>query len=275
MDTRFLNKKNLTVLVAVFALPVVVIILMAFIYSDGNSYSISFSGFQDLFTSLRLGELLKISERALIVCLLATIIAFIISYLVVTSTSSLFQSLFFILITIPFLVNEAVRVFSWQYVLSENGILNKFLSFITRQQIDIFNGSNPWNIYLVMIITCLPFGIFICSASLKTIPKIYWSTANDLNLNSFNRIFRIIIPLSKFALLASSIVIFFIAFSLSSEVNFLGGDTKISTRNLVLSLMSASKFQTIFSLGFFILIFLFVAFSSYKLFNQSKARVAL
>lgn len=275
MNYSFLNKGFFWGIISLLIIPIVIVIALSFYYNDGVNFAFSLDGFKELFTSLRLGELSDITKRALIVCLISTGIAFIISYLLVTYTSYLFQSFFFIAITLPFLINESVRVFSWQYVLSENGVLNTLLSFITRHHVSFFNGSNSWNIYLVMIITCIPFGVFICSASLKTIPKIYWSAANDLNLQSFSRMIKIAIPLSKFALTASLIVIFFMAFSLSSEVNYLGGDTKLSTRNLVLSLMSASKFQAIFSLGFFIMFILFVAAFCVKYFNRNKLKVAI
>jgi ABC-type spermidine/putrescine transport system permease subunit I len=274
MNNSFLNKKIFYIIIGLLSIPIIMVIALAFFYNDGISSAFSLSGFRELFTHLRIGEVLKITERALIVCFISTAIAFTFSYLLITYTPDLFQFLFYVAITLPFLVNESVRIFSWQYFLAENGVLNNFLSLIVRHHVVIFNGSNSFNIYLLMIITSIPFGIFICSASLKTIPKIYWSVADDLNLTQFNRVVKVAIPLSKFALIASLIVIFFIAFSLSSEVDYLGGDTKISTRNLVLSLMSASKFQTIFSLGFFILFSLFTVALFIKYFNRGKVKTA-
>lgn len=267
MKHKFLNRKVLAILCLVILVPVFITIWLAFFSNDAipNQSSFTLSGFRDLLTPLRLNELLKIAGRALVVCLFSTLLSFYISYLLMLYTSKWFQSLFFILITLPFLANESVRVFSWQYVLSENGLFNKILSSIAGHEVTIFNGSNNANVYVIMIITCIPFGIFINSASLGTIPSIYWKTSNDLNLNSFNRLLKVALPLSKFALLASVFIIFFIAFSLSAEVNFLGGDSKLSTRNLVLSLMSASKFQSIFVLGLFITFILFVIAAGYKL----------
>ena len=272
MNHSFINRRLFGTLICLLIIPIVLVIMLAFYYNDGVNYSFSFNGFKEIFTSLRLGELIDITKRALIVSIISTGIAFIISYLLVTYTSFIFQSFFLIAITLPFLINESVRVFSWQYVLSENGVLNNFLSFITRHNVSIFNASNNWNIYLIMIITCIPCGIFICSESLKTIPKIYWSAANDLSLRPFSRMVKIAMPLSKFAIIASLIVIFFISFSLSSEVNYLGGATKLSTRNFTLSLMSASKFQAIFSLGFFILFILFTAALLFNALNNNKQK---
>lgn len=259
-------------LIAIIAIPIVAIAILSFLSTNEiNQTSFSLEGFKEIFSSLRLSELLNISARALVVCTMATAISFFIAYLLVQNTSKYFQSFFFILITLPFLANESVRVFSWQYLLSENGLLNKILSGITGSPVSFFNGTNVVNVYLVMIITCIPFGVFINAASLRTIPNIYWKASDDLNLNSFNRFCKIALPLSKFALIASMLVTFFISFSLSSEINYLGGDTKISLRNLVLSLMSASKFQSIFSLGFVITILLLLFILLFKVFDRNKA----
>lgn len=268
----FLNKRILVLIIISIAVPLVIIAWLAFFLNDdvSNQSSFSLSGFSELLSPLRLNELRKIASRALIVCLSSTVISFFVSYLLMIYTTKYFQSIFFVLITLPFLANESVRVFSWQYVLSENGLFNSILTSITGHSVTIFNGSNAINIYMVMIITCIPFGIFINSASLGIIPSIYWKVSNDMNLNLYSRLFKVAIPLSKFALIASVIVIFFLSFSLSSEVNFLGGDSKISIRNLVMSLMSASKFQSIFVLGFFITLTLVITALCYKLLIKMK-----
>lgn len=270
MQQSFLNNKFLVFLLAVIAIPIVVIAFLSFVSNDGINQSFSLDGFREIISPLRLNELLKISSRALVVCIIATAISFLAAYLLVSNTSKYFQSFFFILITLPFLANESVRVFSWQYLLSENGLLNNILSAIAGKQITLFNGTNIANVYLVMIFSCIPFGVFINSASLRTIPSIYWKAADDLNLNSFNKFWKIAFPLSKFAIVASLLVTFFISFSLSSEVNFLGGDSKISLRNLILSLMSANKFQSIFSLGFLITILLISFIYLFKVIDRKK-----
>ncbi|MCB0537321.1 MAG: ABC transporter permease subunit [Bacteroidetes bacterium] len=270
MNQSFLNNKLFVLLTAIIAVPIVVIAVLSFVSTNGTNQAFSLDGFREIFSPLRLSELLKIAVRALIVCTIATAISFFVAYLLVHNTSKYFQLFFFILITLPFLANESVRVFSWQYLLSENGLFNQILSSISGRQVSFFNGTNIANVYLVMIITCIPFGLFINAASLRTIPNIYWKAADDLNLNSFNKFWKIALPLSKFAIIASLLVTFFISFSLSSEVNFLGGDSKISLRNLILSLMSASKFQSIFSLGFLITILLMAFMFLLKEFNGKK-----
>jgi len=257
------------------SVPLLIIGWLAFFLNDAEPGKPSFSlaGFNELLSPLRLTEIMKIAGRALTVCFFATTVSFFISYLLMLKTSKAFQFAFFVLITLPFLANESVRVFSWQYVLSENGLFNQILSSISGRHVTLFDGSNNMNVYIVMIITCIPFGVFINSASLGTIPPIYWKASNDLNLSSISAFFKVALPLSKVALVTSVIVIFFISFSLSAEANFLGGDSKISIRNLVLSLMSASKFQAIFFLGFIIMSALTFFALIYKLATRNRISI--
>jgi spermidine/putrescine transport system permease protein/putrescine transport system permease protein len=214
--------------------------------------------------------LVKIAGRAFVVASIATTIAFTVSWLLVQYTTEKFQTLFLVVITLPFLINESIRIFSWQYFLAENGLINRFLSFVSGYDVRLMNGSNSWNIYVVMIIACIPFGVFICAATLKTIPHIFWKSASDLKLSEMSKLLKIGLPLSKFAIATSLIILFFIAFSMSSEVNFLGGDTKISTRNFVLSLMSAGKFQAIFALGFFIVLLVLLIYLGGLFYTKKK-----
>jgi len=258
MNDGLLSNKQFALLFAILMIPVLIIVLLSF--SSGESiYHISFEGFKEIFSSLRLNELLKICIRSLVVSITATTIAYLIAYFLVLNASYSFQSIYLVLISLPFLANESIRVYSWQLLLSEDGLFNNILSEFGSIEVTFFNGTNIVNIYLVMIIACIPFGIFINSAALKMIPKIYWKSAEDLNLNAVNKFWKVGLPLSKSAVIVSFIVTFFISFSLYSEVAYLGGDSKISLRNLISSLMSASKFQSIFCLGF-IITFSLVAF---------------
>ncbi len=258
MNGTLINNNVLRLVLAFLAIPILIMFVWAFVSTNETENSLSLSGFQELLTPLRAGELFTIIQRAFLIATIASLLSFLISYLLVIHSSPYFQTIFYFLITLPFLVNESVRVFSWQYVLAENGLFNTILSGVFGKSIQLFNGSNNFNIYIIMLVACMPFGVFINSASLKIIPDIYWKVSNDLNISPINRFFKVALPISKFSLLASFIIVFFVAFYLSSEVNMLGGDTKISLRNLILSFMTASKFQAIFSLGCLMLLLHFL-----------------
>lgn len=265
MNKAVLSWKFLFPVAMVIAIPLIILSVLS-IAPFGNSNG-GLSGYEELLSEVRISEITKILLRAAIVSLFATFFSFLISYILIIYTSSTFRLVFFTLLTLPFLINESVRVFSWQTVLAEDGWFNFFLAAIFGHEMVLFDGSNNGNVYLVMIISCIPFGVFICSAALTIIKDRYWMIAEDLKMNELSKLFKVLVPLSRAAIFASFFVILFISLAMSSEANFLAGDTKISTRNLVLSLMSASKFQAIFALGTIILFFLSAAGASLRLLN--------
>lgn len=271
MNNTFIDNRLFVLLAVIIASPVVIMAVLSFYSIDGINQEYSLSGYIEILSSLRLNELMKISVRALIVSVIATIISFYIANVLVYNTSKSFQSFYLILVTLPFLANESVRVFSWQYILSENGIFNNVLSLIIGSRVSLLSSANILNVYFVMIVTCIPFGVFINTISLKIIPDIYRKVAEDLKINAFHNFVKIVLPLSKTALAGSLLVTYFISFSLSSEVNYLGGDSKISLRNMILSLMSASKFQSILSLGFLITIAIMIMVYIVKIIYEKKA----
>lgn len=254
MDKKLINSKIIYGLLLIIATPFMAMIIFSFVSTNNGLSEINISGFQELSKDVRLQEIGKICFRSFIVCSIATIISYLISYLLVIYTSNKFQTFFLILISLPFLANEAVRVFSWQNVLAENGLLNKLLNVFSRNEVVVFNSANGLNVYTTMVITCIPFAIFICTATLKIVPEIYWKVSNDLKLNQFAKFIKVGLPMSKTSIVASAIITFFVAFALSSEVIFLGGATKISTRGFILSLMSANRYEAIFVFGLAILV---------------------
>ena len=272
MDKKLINNSVIIVILAILLLPIITMVLFSFVYTNGTSSELTLSGFNELFKDVRIAEVGRICYRSFIVSLLATTIAYVVSYLLVTYTSNKFQLRFLILTTLPFIANEAVRIFSWQNVLAENGLLNIAFSKLSQKDIVIFSSAQDFNIVTTMIITCIPFAIFICTATLKTIPEIYWKASNDMKLNHISRFLKVGLPLSKKAILSSVAITFFVAFALSSEVLFLGGATKVSIRGFLLSLMSANKYEAIFAFGVLVLLLLIIGYIIYLI--SIKARIS-
>ena len=268
-SNKIISSAFLHILLILCAIPFVLLFVFSFIEIVNGQRIFSLNSFEELFSPIRMTELQAITFRAILVSLFATILSFIISYLLFKNTSKRFQMLFLLLITIPLLINESVRVFSWQLILAENGLFNSALSSLFDAEIKLFNGSNFNNVIFVMLVSVIPFGVFINTASLKITPKIYWKVSKDIGLSPLATFFKIALPLSKTSVTITFIISFFLAFSLSSEVNFLGGASKISVRNLVLSLMSSGNFSAIFLLGSILTLLIFIISISSKLYKRS------
>lgn len=272
MEKQLIKSKYIIAIIVLLLLPIVTMVVFSFVKSNANI--ITLNGFGELVKDVRVSEIKQISFRSFQVSLTSTFFAFLISYLLVLYTNKKFQFIFLILITLPFIANEAIRIFSWQNVLSDNGTLNNTISYLIGREVSIFSSASDLNITTIMVITCMPFAIFICTGLLKTIPKEYWIVSDDLKINHISKFFKVGLPLSKAAILSSTFVTFFIAFALSSEVTFLGGASKVSTRGFILSLMSSSRYEAIFAFGLILLsiivlfFLLFIAYVNIKNMKQ-------
>lgn len=273
-SNRIISNYILHLLLLFCAIPFVLLLIFSFVEVINGQEVFSLNSFSELFSQVRLKELRTITLRAILVSLFATFFSFIVSYFLFKGTSKRFQTVFLIFITIPLLINESVRVFSWQLVLAENGLFNSALSSIFGTEITLFNGSNFKNVIFVMLISIIPFGIFINTASLNIVPKIYWKASKDIGLKSLPTFLKIALPISKISIAITFMISFFLAFSLSSEVNFLGGDSKVSIRNLVLSFMSSNNFSAIFLLGTILTFLIFFFSMSVKWYvEKSKSNI--
>ncbi len=266
-SNKVISNTLLHLLLIICGIPFVFLFIFSFIEIVNGKEIFSLSSFKELFSPIRLTELKTITLRAVLVSLCATLVSFIISYFLFKNASKRFQLIFLVLLTIPLLINESVRVFSWQLLLAENGLFNSMLSTFIGNEVTLFNGSNGNNVIFVMLVSIIPFGIFINTASLSVTPKIYWKVSKDIGMKPTATFFKIVLPISKTSIAITFIISFFLAFSLSSEVNFLGGASKISIRNLVLSFMSSGNFSAIFLLGSILTLLIFfigISIKSYK-----------
>ena len=91
---------------------------------------------------------------------------------------------------LPMWMNFILRVYAWQVLLSDNGIINSFLGMLGLPSIDIIN--TPAAIVFGMVYAFLPFMILPIYNSLMEIPDDIIEAAKDLGADGFT-IFRKII----------------------------------------------------------------------------------
>lgn len=77
------------------------------------------------------------------------------------------------------------------------------------------------------------------------------------------------LPLGKFGLFFSWLVTAFFGLSMTTEVNFLGGVSKLSIPNLISNLQSSNNLPAVFSLG---TLFLLIALGSFFILRTTIRR---
>ena len=227
-------------------LPFLVMISISITTSE---FTITPSAFTELFKSYRIQELILIMKRSFVVCLITTPISYFVAYTIQFIFRQKSSIIYLFALSLPFIISEPIRIFSWHALISKNGIINYVLSSLSITNEPLLEGASPFNVYLMLIISFIPISVFINYIGLQTIPSYYITQCRDLKMNQFWSWYKVILPLSLHSLLLSSTVVFFMAMASSTEIDFMGGDTKVTMHNFVSSLLSASRYNSVFAMG--------------------------
>ncbi len=149
--------------------------------------------------------------RTIIIAGLVTIatvaLAYPIAYFIAFRTKK--QTLWLLLITIPFWSSYLLRVFSWKLILGFNGVLNSALMML-----GIINEPLTFLLYneIAVVLTLAhawaPFAILPIYVSLQKIDRSLHEAATDLGCNMYQAFIRVTLPLTVPGIIAASLIIF-------------------------------------------------------------------
>jgi len=200
--------------------------------------------------SSRICSVLYILFRSLIVATVSLILSFYFSFIIKRYFSAKQIKLILILITIPFLVSEITRSYSWSLLLGGDGPIIKAIIFLKILSIPTgLFANNEITVYCVMVLGCIPIACFIQLIGLNSIKDNIWLASQDLGASIHFELFRVAIPLSKKSIFISWTITFLLSLSMSTVVDFLGGSSKESLKIITSSLFGASKIHAVLCLA--------------------------
>ena len=110
----------------------------------------------------------------------------------------------------PFFTSYLVRIYSWQAVISDNGVLNSLFSLV---------GLGPFNILGTLLGTMigyitltLPLVILLQFFSLSGVDRTYIEAAQNLGSGRLRTVFLVIVPLAKTGIIIASTFAFILCF---------------------------------------------------------------
>ncbi|MEM6299752.1 MAG: hypothetical protein AAF740_13775 [Bacteroidota bacterium] len=255
MNDKLLPKSLFYLLVILITIPFVLVLLSSFVnWTSFKELQFHFEGYSKLLVDYRLEEIARVILRSVLVASVATLISFVVAYLLIFTQGKSFRNVFLFLITLPFLINESMRAFSWYPLLATNGFLNAGLSKVFGNEVDFFSFSNNANVTPITVLGILSVGVFINTLVIDSIDKSIWKAAKDTGASAWTIFSSIGIPMGSAGIIFSFVTITLLSLSMSAEVALLGGDTKLSLRILISSLLSAGEVSAVFALGSLLLV---------------------
>ncbi len=247
--TRWWLSAPALVIVLLFAIaPLAIIVVYSFMvkgdYGDVKYWQFSPEGWFSVFfqrglfdDSIGLAEAhISILWRSVKLAALTTAVTLLIgfptAYFIATRPKDQ-RSFWLFLITIPFWTNLLIRTFAIQEVFRNEGVLNNLLLWtgLIGKPIQIL--FTDLGIFLGMAYVFLPLMVLPVYASLDKFDFRFAEAASDLYANNRRVLWRIILPMTRPAIIAGSILVFIPALGSYVVPRLLGGGKNLMLGNLI------------------------------------------
>lgn len=139
----------------------------------------------------------------------ATVISLIVAYPFAYFLSRLgptSQRIQMVLIMLPMWMNMLVRTYSWSNILETNGILNKFFSLVGMGPYTMLGTKGA--VILGMVYNYLPYMILPIYTAMTKIERSLLEAADDLGATPWEKLKRVIMPLSVPGIISGIIMVF-------------------------------------------------------------------
>ncbi len=119
------------------------------------------------------------------------------------------KMIWLILITVPFWTSYLLRVFAWKVILGYNGVINSALIWLGVIDAPLeFLLYNPIAVVITLAHAWAPVAILPIFVSLEKIDRSLLEAATDLGHTSFERFFRVTLPLTVPGIVAAFLLVF-------------------------------------------------------------------
>ena len=144
---------------------------------------------------------------AAIVC---SILAFPASYALAFKASPVFQRIALFLLITPFFTSYLVRVYSWQTVISDKGLLNGVFALVGLGPFEMLN--NLFGTMVGYLTLTLPLVILLQFFSISNVDKNLIEAAHNLGCGRLRTVFMVIVPSAKIGIILAGTFAFILCF---------------------------------------------------------------
>lgn len=256
-------------------IPNALVLGVSFLTRDGsNFYSLPFNldNYANLFSPLYA----QVVWNSLYMSGIATIICLLVGYpfaFMMAKITPKYRPILLFLVVLPFWTNSLIRIYGMKIFLGVKGVLNTMLMDmgILSEPIRILNTEIAVIIGLVYLL--LPFMILPLYSAIEKLDGRLLEAAKDLGANSFQRFWKIIIPLTMPGIVAGCLLVLLPAMGMFYVADLLGGAKVLLVGNVIKSEFLISRnwpFGSAISIGLTILmaLLIFVYYRANKLLNK-------
>ncbi len=153
--------------------------------------------------------------------LITSVVAFPVSLFLGLNAGPRFRIVAIFLLICPFFTSYLVRTYSWQVIISDNGIINAMLGAVGIGQVAMLNTFVGTMIGYATFF--LPLVILLQFASIAAIDRDLIQAAHNLRCGRLRTIFAVVMPSAKVGLTVGAAFAFILAFGDFVAPSLLGG----------------------------------------------------
>jgi len=250
-------------LLVVFFLPILLMIVYSFWTTD-NDFKIvpewTLRNYTRFFTN---DTYLRTFGKTLVMAALVTIAGIVMAvpyaYFLVRYTSRSWQRWILVLTIVPFWTSYLLRVYAWQTILGEKGILNQALMGVglihEPSRFFVYNNNS---VFLVLVYVYFPFAALAIYASLEKFDFNLLRAAQDLGASPSRAFGRILLPLIRPGIITACIFVFVPILGEYLTPNLVGGTEGVLISNLIVNFFRGAQIPAGAAPAFLIALFVTV-----------------
>lgn len=166
---------------------------------------------------------------SLVLAAATVVILFFVTYPIAYGMAKIFgkwANLITVLIAVPLLISENIRLFGWVLVLLKNGILDGSLQAVFGFSASGLLYTVP-SIVLGLVYVYLPFMLFPLVIGISMVPDTLKEAASDLGASRWEVFREVELPLSMPGIMIGGILTFILSLGSLAESKILGGQTVV------------------------------------------------
>ncbi len=215
-------------------IPLILVVLISIQRSvDSSLFDITLAHYAALFNAPYFHIIARSALIALGVTCICLILAYPVAYFLALRVSSRWKNALLFLLTLPFWTNFLIQIYSWVFVLDNNGLINTFLLKMGIIQEPLHLVYNMGAIFLVMIYYYLPFMMMPLYSILEKIQHEVLEASMDLGATHWQTFRRITIPLSMSGIKTGVFLVFVPAFGEFVIPSIIGGGQQMFVGSLI------------------------------------------
>lgn len=268
------------VLVALFFVPLTVMLAYSFWTTNANLDVVQVWTLENYANFFKNPTYVRTLIKTLIIGAAVTatclVMAFAVAYFLARYISRRWARLALLVVIIPFWSSYLLRVYSWQAILGEKGVLNQVLMDVgllsEPSRLFIYNDIGT---YIVLTYVYLPFAVLVLYSALDRFDFTQLTAAQDLGARPDQAFRHVLLPQIRAGIITAAILVLIPILGEYLTPSIVGGASGLLIANLISNFFTNALFSEGAAVGFMIVALvtlLLIAFRRYLRVEDVYAR---